>query len=87
LANEAGITAGQLALAWVLSRGDHVDVIPGTTNQQHLADNFEAGNLDLPQDLLDRADALINHSTVAGHRYHDAIKPTIDTEDFEEADA
>jgi hypothetical protein len=32
--------------------------------------------------VLDEADRLINHDTVAGHRYHDAIKPTIDTEEF-----
>ena len=85
LASEAGVTAAQLALAWVLSRGEHVHVIPGTTNLQHLADNHAAADLPLPQDLFDRADALINERTVAGHRYHDAIRPTIDTEEFEPA--
>ncbi|HSG35418.1 MAG TPA: aldo/keto reductase, partial [Sphingomonadaceae bacterium] len=68
LAREAGVTPGQLALNWVLSRGNNVHVIPGTTDPQHLADNFEAANLAIPQDILDRADALINHDTVAGHR-------------------
>lgn len=85
LAAEAGVTPGQLALAWVLSRGDNVHAIPGTTNLQHLQDNFNAGGLDIAQGVLDRADALINQQTVAGDRYHDAIKPTIDTEDFEDA--
>ena len=85
LAAEAGVTAAQLALAWVLSRGEHVHVIPGTTNLQHLADNHAAATLALPRDLLDRAGALINEDTVAGHRYHDAIRPTIDTEEFEPA--
>jgi aryl-alcohol dehydrogenase-like predicted oxidoreductase len=85
LAGKAGVTPGQLALAWVLSRGEHVHAIPGTTSEQHLADNYQAGNLTVSQDVLDKADALINHSTVAGHRYHDAIRPTIDTEDFEPA--
>ena len=85
LAEEAGTTAAQLALAWVLSRGEHVHVIPGTTNLQHLEDNHRAWALDLPQDLLDAADALINEATVAGHRYHDAIRPSIDTEEFEPA--
>jgi aryl-alcohol dehydrogenase-like predicted oxidoreductase len=87
LAQEAGMTPGQLAQAWVLSRGDHVHVIPGTTNLQHLEDNYHAAGLPLAQDVLDRADALINQRTVAGHRYHDAIKPTIDTEEFAEEDA
>jgi aryl-alcohol dehydrogenase-like predicted oxidoreductase len=82
LAGEAGVTPGQLAQAWVLSRGDHVHVIPGTTSLKHLEDNYNAGNLAIGQDVLDKADSLINHQTVAGHRYHDAIIPTIDTEEF-----
>ena len=85
LAKDAGITAAQLALAWVLSRGEHVHVIPGTTHLQHLADNHAAQALPVPQDVLDAAGALINQRTVAGHRYHDAIRPTIDTEEFEPA--
>jgi len=82
LAAEAGITPGQLANAWVLSRGDHVHVIPGTTRLDHLEENYHAAALDIPQDVLDRAGALINHQTVSGHRYHEAVRPTIDTEDF-----
>lgn len=85
LAADAGVTPGQLALAWVLSRGEHVHVIPGTTSLQHLEDNHRAWDLALPQDVLDSAAALINEKTVAGHRYHDAIRPTIDTEEFEPA--
>jgi aryl-alcohol dehydrogenase-like predicted oxidoreductase len=85
LAQEAGVTAAQLALAWVLSRGDHVHVIPGTTNPEHLEDNHRAGEIEVSPDLLGAAGALINEETVAGHRYHDAIRPTIDTEEFEPA--
>ena len=85
LAEEAGVTAAQLALAWVLSRGEHVHVIPGTTNLQHLADNHAAVDLQCHKIVLDAAGALINEDTVAGHRYHDAIRPTIDTEEFEPA--
>ena len=82
LAAEAGVTAGQLANAWVLSRGEHVHVIPGTTRLDHLEDNYHAATLAIGQDVLDRAGALINQDTVSGHRYQDAIKPTIDTEEF-----
>lgn len=85
LAQDAGVTAAQLALAWVLSRGDHVHVIPGTTSIDHLEDNHRAWGLPIPQDVLDAAGELINHASVAGHRYHDAIRPTIDTEEFEPA--
>ncbi|MGC1270960.1 MAG: aldo/keto reductase [Croceibacterium sp.] len=82
LAAANGMTPGQLSLAWVLSRGDHVHVIPGTTNRQHLADNIAVSAMDVPLSVLDEADAIINHATVAGHRYHEAIRPTIDTEEF-----
>ncbi|AKH42947.1 aryl-alcohol dehydrogenase-like predicted oxidoreductase [Altererythrobacter atlanticus] len=85
LAEGAGITPAQLSLAWVLSRGGNVHVIPGTTNLRHLEDNYNAGNLDVSTDVLEEADRLINHQTISGHRYHDAIRPTIDTEEFEPA--
>jgi len=82
LARQAGVTPAQLALKWVLSRGDHVHVIPGTTNPQHLTDNYHAAEIEISQSVLDEAGKLINHETVSGHRYHDAIRPTIDTEEF-----
>jgi aryl-alcohol dehydrogenase-like predicted oxidoreductase len=85
LAEDAGLTAAQLALAWVLSRGPHLHVIPGTTKLSHLEDNHRAWSLPLPAETLEAAGALINEDTVAGHRYHDAIRPTIDTEEFEPA--
>jgi len=85
LAEGAGITPGQLSLAWVLSRGDNIHVIPGTTNLQHLEDNYNAGNLTVDAAVLEQADKLINQQTVSGHRYHEAIRPTIDTEEFEPA--
>jgi aryl-alcohol dehydrogenase-like predicted oxidoreductase len=82
LAEQAGVTPAQLALKWVLSRGAGVHVIPGTTNPQHLEDNFHAAGAEVNEAVLEEADRLINHETVAGHRYHDAIRPTIDTEEF-----
>jgi aryl-alcohol dehydrogenase-like predicted oxidoreductase len=82
LAEQAGVTPAQLALKWVLSRGDNVHVIPGTTSPQHLADNRRAAEIEVSQAVLDEVGKLINHDTVSGHRYHDAIRPTIDTEEF-----
>ena len=85
LARDCGMTPAQLALAWVLSRGDHVHVIPGTTDLRHLEDNHRAASLQVSDEVLQSANALINEKSVAGHRYHDAIRPTIDTEEFEPA--
>lgn len=82
LADENGVSPAQLSLAWVLSRGDHVHVIPGTGSIAHLEENFAALNLDISERVLDAAGSLINHATVSGHRYPDNRHKTIDTEDF-----
>jgi aryl-alcohol dehydrogenase-like predicted oxidoreductase len=85
LADEAGITAGQLAQAWVLAQDPVIHVIPGTTSLTHLEQNHAAAALDIAPEVLERAGEIVNHATVKGHRYHDAIRPTIDTEEFEPA--
>jgi aryl-alcohol dehydrogenase-like predicted oxidoreductase len=85
LAHEIGVTPAQLALRWVLEQGDHCHVIPGTTSVAHLEENFRAAELVIPADAIAEAGRIINHDTVRGHRYHDAIRPTIDTEEFEDA--
>ncbi len=82
LAAGAGLAPAQLALAWVLAQGGHVHAIPGTTKLDHLQTNAGAAALALPEDLLVRAGALINHDTVWGHRYPEAMRRTIDTEEF-----
>src|SRR5690606_32882279 len=45
LASDPGVPPGELALAWLLSRGEHVHVIPGTTSLRHLEDNHRAWGL------------------------------------------
>lgn len=85
LAKDNGVTPAQLALRWVLEQGENCHVIPGTTSIAHMEENFAAANLDISAQAIAEAGTIINHSTVHGHRYHDAIRPTIDTEEFEEA--
>lgn len=84
LANEAGVTPAQLSLAWVLSRGDHIHVIPGTANDSHLAENIARRNWQPEAELLEKADALINRETVAGARYSPEMQQAIDTETYPE---
>ncbi|WP_461175081.1 aldo/keto reductase [Arthrobacter sp. Z1-9] len=85
LAAEAGCTAGQLALAWVLSRGEHVVPIPGTTRLDHLRENQAAASLLIDAELLNRAGDLIGTSTVSGQRYAAAAAREVDAETFEDA--
>ncbi len=82
LANEAGCTPSQLALAWLLAKGEHIVPIPGTTSLDHLDENLGATEVTLPLDLVARLDALINRHTVVGPRYNAATQSEIDTEEF-----
>jgi aryl-alcohol dehydrogenase-like predicted oxidoreductase len=83
IAAEQGVAPAQLALAWVLSRGPHVHVIPGTTSEAHLAENIGRLGWVPDQAVLERLDALINRHTVAGPRYPAAMQKTMDTEEFQ----
>ncbi len=76
------VTPAQLALAWVLSRGEHVVAIPGTGRMAHLEENFARWDWQPSVEVLAELDALINQETVAGHRYSDAMRANIDTEEF-----
>lgn len=80
LAREAGMTPAQLALGWVLSRGDHVVPIPGTTSIAHLDEDLAAAHMAFAPDLLASVDALFPANALAGPRYGAAMQALIDTE-------
>ena len=76
LAAERGITPGQLALAWVLHRGEHVVPIPGTKRVSYLEENLAAAEVTL-------SDAEVEHiaeavPAAAGDRYPEAVMRSID---------
>jgi len=83
LAAEAGCTPAQLALAWVLSRGEHVVAIPGTTSLEHLRENRSAEELAVDPAVLARAGSLIDTATVSGQRYSAAQSAEVDAETFD----
>jgi aryl-alcohol dehydrogenase-like predicted oxidoreductase len=82
LAQEAGCSPSQLALAWLLHQGEHIIPIPGTTSVNHLLDDLAAVDVKLDASLLARLDALINQRTVAGNRYSAQANSEVDTEVF-----
>jgi aryl-alcohol dehydrogenase-like predicted oxidoreductase len=82
IAREVGCTHAQLALAWLLARGEHVVPIPGTTSIEHLRENMGALEVTLDAVTVARLDALINERTVVGPRYNAATQVEIDTEEF-----
>ncbi len=64
-----GVTAGQLALAWVLAQGKDIVPIPGTTRRSHLEQNIAAVDLNItPSDLSDIA-ASMPPGAASGMRY------------------
>ncbi len=69
LARERGVTAGQLALAWVQARGEDVVPIPGTKRRTYLEQNVAAATLALTDDDLVRIDALAPAEAFTGSRY------------------
>ena len=82
LAADAGCSPAQLAIAWVLSRGEHVIALPGTRSAAHLDEDFAAGSLELPASVFASVDELVNEKTVSGPRYAPAGQADVDTEEF-----
>jgi len=82
IAQELGCTPAQLALAWLLAKGEHIIPIFGTRQPEHLDDNAGAADVKLDPNTVARLDALINQRTVAGPRYNAATQKEIDTETF-----
>jgi aryl-alcohol dehydrogenase-like predicted oxidoreductase len=82
LADEAGCSVSQLALAWLLAKAPHIVPIPGTSSIAHLEDDLGAAAVTLAPGQIARAEALVNRHTVRGGRYDAAAQAGVDTEEF-----
>ncbi|GAA3229455.1 aldo/keto reductase [Nonomuraea helvata] len=71
IADAAGITTAQLALAWVLAQGDDIVPIPGTKRLTYLEENAAAADITLTSDQLDALARAIPADAVTGTRYPD----------------
>lgn len=80
LAQGAGCSAAQLCLAWLLSKGDNIVPIPGTTSIAHLDEDLAALTLDLPADVLAAVDALFPPDAASGGRYNAQAQAQTGTE-------
>ncbi|MDR3525689.1 MAG: aldo/keto reductase family oxidoreductase [Rhizomicrobium sp.] len=58
VAGELGVTAMQVALAWLLQRAPNILLIPGTASRAHLRENLAAAELTLPASVLARLNAI-----------------------------
>lgn len=66
------VSTPQLALAWVLSRGEHVVTIPGTRSPQRLDENRAAAELSFTADELAELDRIAPPEAFVGTRYPEA---------------
>jgi aryl-alcohol dehydrogenase-like predicted oxidoreductase len=71
ISTEKGCTPGQLALAWVMSRGDDVVPIPGTKRRTYLEENAGAGDVELTDDDLALIEEAFPRDAAQGDRYAD----------------
>jgi aryl-alcohol dehydrogenase-like predicted oxidoreductase len=69
LADAKGCTPAQVALAWVLARGDDIVPIPGTKHHEYLEANAEAVEIALAEDEVGTLDRAIPPGAAAGTRY------------------
>ena len=69
VADEKGVTPGQLALAWLLHRGDDIVPIPGTKRRKYLEENAAAADVTLTEEDLRRIEEALPKGSAAGERY------------------
>jgi aryl-alcohol dehydrogenase-like predicted oxidoreductase len=69
-AAEIGCTPAQLALAWVLAKGDNIIPIPGTKRLKYLEDNCNSVNFPLSPAQVSRLEKIIDWKNIAGDRYN-----------------
>ena len=81
LAAEKRCTPAQLALAWLLARGDDIVPIPGTKRRKYLEENLGALDVRLSPADVERLDALFPAGAAEGHRYGAAAAALLDREE------
>jgi aryl-alcohol dehydrogenase-like predicted oxidoreductase len=77
IAKEKGVTASQLALAWVLAQGQDIVPIPGTKRRKYLEQNAEAAGIILSQEDLAALEDIFPRNAAAGSRYPEAMMASV----------
>ena len=77
IAADKGVTAAQLALAWVLAQDPNLVPIPGTRRIPTLEQNIAAVDLSLTPEDMARIEAVFPRDAAAGHRYAEAARAAL----------
>jgi len=78
IAARKGVTAGQLALAWVLAKGEDVVPIPGTKRRKYLEENAAAADIRLSPEEIAGLESAVRPEEIVGERYAAAAMKAID---------
>ncbi len=78
LAKKKGCTPSQLALAWVMQKGDYIFPIPGTKRIKYLEENAGAVNVSFTKEELETIDSIFPKDAAAGLRYPEQMMASID---------
>jgi aryl-alcohol dehydrogenase-like predicted oxidoreductase len=78
IAKRKGATAGQIALAWLLHKGQDIGPIPGTKRRKYLEENVGAANVSLDAGEMATLDATLSPEKVAGPRYNEKQMAMVD---------
>jgi aryl-alcohol dehydrogenase-like predicted oxidoreductase len=78
LAEKKKATPAQIALAWILQKGDDFVSIPGTKRRKYLEENLGAADISLSQEEMSTLDLNFSPGQVAGERYPAALQAMID---------
>jgi aryl-alcohol dehydrogenase-like predicted oxidoreductase len=78
VAEGRGATPGQVALAWLLEKGNAIVPIPGTKRRRYLEENVAAADLNLSQSEMSQLDQALSAEMIAGPRYNERMMAFID---------
>jgi aryl-alcohol dehydrogenase-like predicted oxidoreductase len=78
IAKDVGATAAQVAIAWLLAKGEDIVPIPGTKRRAYLEENVAAAGIRLDAAHMIQLDDALRPGNVAGPRYGEQIMATID---------
>jgi aryl-alcohol dehydrogenase-like predicted oxidoreductase len=78
IAERKGAKPGQVALAWLLQKGEDVVPIPGTKRRSYLEENVAAANLQLDAEEMTQLDEALSPEAIAGPRYNEKMVALVD---------
>jgi aryl-alcohol dehydrogenase-like predicted oxidoreductase len=78
IAQEKNAKPGQVALAWLLAKGDDIVPIPGTKRRKYLEENIATASLKLTAEEISRLDFALKAEVISGPRYNERMMALVD---------